>query len=244
VTGLLALHGGGEYVTGDEGSMDALVRAATEAAATDGPGTTPRIVIVPTAAARQRPDAAARTGEQSFAAAARRAGVTVEIGIAGIVARPDAMDPRLVEPLAAAHLIHLPGGDPDLIPAILRDSPAWAAMCRAYDCAAVLAGASAGAMALGPWTWTPHGGVPGLGRVPGVVVVPHVDARSWPDIARRWGAALPAGQHALGLGERTAVIIEPGRPWRVVGEGEVRWLPSGTPPDSPLVLVDGGEFTP
>jgi cyanophycinase-like exopeptidase len=217
VTGLLALHGGGEYVTGDEGSMDALVRAATEAAATDGPGTTPRIVIVPTAAARQRPDAAARTGEQSFAAAARRAGVTVEIGIAGIVARPDAMDPRLVEPLAAAHLIHLPGGDPDLIPAILRDSPAWAAMCRAYDRAAVLAGASAGAMALAARCWTPRGPVDGLGLLPGFAVLPH----DGPGRLDRWRSAM-SGVAWLGIGEQTLVIGRPGGPWTVRGRGRVR----------------------
>jgi cyanophycinase-like exopeptidase len=217
VTGLLALHGGGEYVTGDEGSMDALVRAATEAAATDGPGTTPRIVIVPTAAARQRPDAAARTGEQSFAAAARRAGVTVEIGIAGIVARPDAMDPRLVEPLAAAHLIHLPGGDPDLIPAILRDSPAWAAMCRAYDCAAVLAGASAGAMALAARCWTPRGPVDGLGLLPGFAVLPH----DGPGRLDRWRSAM-SGVAWLGIGEQTLVIGRPGGPCTVRGRGRVR----------------------
>ena len=127
MTGLLALHGGGEYVKGDEAAMDALLAAAVEAAAHDGAGTVPRIVIVPTAAARQRPELAASHGERAFAAAATRARVSVEIGVAGILTRGDAADPRIVEPLASAHLVHLPGGDPDLIPATLRDSPAWAA---------------------------------------------------------------------------------------------------------------------
>jgi cyanophycinase len=238
VTGPIALHGGGEYLAGDERVIAALLDLVPDT------GRAVRIAVVPTAAARGRPDLAGGNGVAAFQRVAAAAGRAVEAAIVPVVDAASAADPALADRLRDADLIAFPGGDPDLIPTLLRGSAAWSAITEALDRGALLAGASAGAMALGPWTWTPHGGVHGLGLVPGVVVVPHVDARSWPDIARRWGAALPAGLHALGLGERTAVIIEPGRPWRVVGEGEVRWLPSGTPPDSPLVLVDGGEFTP
>src|SRR6188508_1490557 len=106
MTGLLALHGGGEYVSGDEAAMDALLAAAVAAAAREGQGVVPRIVLVPTAAARQRPQAAASHGERAFAAAAARAGVPVEIGVAGILSQADAADPRAVSPLASAHLVH------------------------------------------------------------------------------------------------------------------------------------------
>ena len=85
-------------------------------------------------------------------------------------------------------------------------------------------------MALAPWTWTPAGGVEGLGIVPGLVVVPHADASSWDATVERFGASAPAGLGGLGLAERTAAITDdpttdPVR-WRVVGEGEVRWLAS------------------
>ena len=73
--------------------MDALLAAAVDAAAREGAGTVPRIVIVPTAAARQRPELAASHGERAFAAAASRARVTVEIGVAGILTRGDAGGP-------------------------------------------------------------------------------------------------------------------------------------------------------
>lgn len=219
MTGRLALHGGGEYVGGDESSMDVLVRAAVEAAATDGTGTVPRVLVVPTAAARQRPEAAARNGERAFAAAARRASVTVEIGVVGIVSRADAMDPRLIEPLARAHVIHFPGGDPDLIPAILHDSPAWAAMRRAYDGSAVLAGASAGAMALAGTCWTPDGPVEGLGLLPGFAVLPH----DGPGRLDRWRSTAP-GVRWLAIGEQTLVIGRPGSSWAVSGRGRVRVL--------------------
>ena len=84
-------------------------------------------------------------------------------------------------------------------------------------------------MALAPWTWTPGGGVDGLGIVPGLVVVPHADAGSWEATIERFAAMAPAGLGFLGLAERTAAITsDPTRDpvrWQVVGEGEVRWLP-------------------
>src|SRR5689334_11416013 len=217
MTGRIALHGGGEYVSGDEAAMDALMAAAAEASRAEAPGTAPRIVIAPAAAARQRPEAAARNGERAFAAAARRAGTAVEIAVAGIVSRGDAMDPRLVEPLAAAHLIHMPGGDPDLIPDILRDSAAWASMRRGYGGSTILAGASAGAMALAGSCWTPRGPVEGLGLLPGFAVLPH----DGPGRLDRWRTALP-GVTWLGIGEQTLLIGRPGGTWTVAGRGRVR----------------------
>jgi cyanophycinase-like exopeptidase len=217
VTGLLGLHGGGEYASGDEAAMDALVAGAIEAANVEGAGIVPRIVIVPTAAARQRPELAATHGERAFAGAAARAGVTVEIGVAGILTRGDAADPRNVAPLASAHLVHLPGGDPDLIPATVRGSPAWEAIRRAYDDGAVIAGASAGAMALAGRCWTPAGPVDGLGLLPGYAVLPH----DGPGRLDRWRAGLD-GVAWLALAEQTLVMGRPGRPWTVAGRGAAR----------------------
>ena len=88
---------------------------------------------------------------------------------------PPPGDPDLVAGFVAADLVHLPGGDPDLIPAILAGTAALAAIRHAWERGAVLAGASAGAMALAEWTWTPRGGMHGLGFVRGLAVVPHYD---------------------------------------------------------------------
>ncbi len=233
MTGLVALHGGGEYVNGDEAAMDALLAAAVEAAARDGAGTVPRIVIVPTAAARQRPELAAAHGERAFAGAASRSRVSIEIGVVGIVARGDAADPRAVEPLAAAHLIHLPGGDPDLIPATLRDTPAWAAIRQAYAGSAVIAGASAGAMALAERCWTPSGPVDGLGLVPGYAVLPH----DGPGRLDRWRSALDDVRW-LGLAEQTLVHGRPGGSWTVAGRGRARVL---APDGSEIASAGPGE---
>ena len=233
MTGLLGLHGGGEYVTGDEAAVDALLAAAVEAAGREGIGTAPRVVIVPTAAARQRPALAASHGERAFAAAAARARASVEIGVVGLLTRGDAADPRIVEPLAAAHLVHLPGGDPDLIPTTLRDSPAWAAIRQAFDGGAVIAGASAGAMALAGRCWTPSGAIDGLGLLPGYAVLPH----DGPGRLDRWRGTLPDVTW-LGLAEQTLVLGPPGGTWMVVGRGRARVLaPDGTE----LATVGPGE---
>ena len=71
--GPIALHGGGEYVAGDEAAMDALLAAARVPAG----DLDPVIAIVPTAAARQRPDVAVEHGERAFRSAAARAGIGV-----------------------------------------------------------------------------------------------------------------------------------------------------------------------
>jgi len=197
--------------------MDALVAAAVEAAAGGG---VVRIVLVPTAAARQRPAAAVAHGERAFRAAAARARVLVDVEAALVVDAASAADPANVGLLEGAHLVHLPGGDPDLIPSVLRGSPAWAAILRAHAAGACVAGASAGAMALGDRLWTPRGAAEGLGLVPATAVLPHFDARrlaSWrrsvdPESRLAW----------VGLDEQTLVIGRPGEPWLVAGAGRAR----------------------
>jgi cyanophycinase-like exopeptidase len=219
--GLLGLHGGGEYAAGDEAALDALIAAAAEAAAAQAPDVVPRVVIVPTAAARQRPDVAARHGERAVAAAAARAAVVVEITVATILTREDAADPDLVATLASAHLVHLPGGDPDLIPHVFRSTPAWNGMLRASARGAVLAGASAGAMAMAERCWTPGGLIDGLGVVPGLAILPHYA----PGRLERWRGTEPAaGVRWLGIDEQTLVLGRPGEAWRVAGRGSAHLL--------------------
>jgi cyanophycinase len=257
MTGPIGLHGGGEYLAGDERFLDALLEAADvarrlrvatgAAVAVPGgdmaasldvsghlfePAVAPiRIVILPTAAGRGRPDRAASIGRAAFerraVATARRA----VIEVARVVDAASAVDPAAVERLANADLIHLPGGDPDLVPGTLTGSPALAAIEKAWQRGAVIAGASAGAMGLAEWTWTPDGGIHGLGLVRGLAVVPHYD-----DIRRTaWQDTLdglaPGGIGYLGLDERTGVICRQigadARDGQVAGAGAAYWFARG-----------------
>jgi len=237
VTGRLALHGGGEFLPGDEAFLDALLGAVP---ARPGANGKLRAIVVPTAAARGRPDLAASNGVAALERRAAAAGIALSASVARVVDGGSAADERTAAEIAAADLVYLPGGDPDLIPAILGGSAAGRAMRDAWARGATIAGASAGAMALAEWTWTPGGGVAGLGYVPGVAVVPHFDEarrREWQASAERIG---PRGVGYLGLDERTGVISSPdtdGADWLVAGEGAAHWFALGT--STPVVASDG-----
>ena len=244
--GPVALHGGGEFLPGDEPFLRALLdAAAVQADARGGPDEPIRVVVVPTAAARHNPDAASRFGTSAFQRVAD-GGRAVRIETARVVDGVSAEDPVTVERLSDADLIYLPGGDPDLIPALLPASAAWRAMVAAHRRGAVLAGASAGAMGLCQLTWTPTGIRIGLGVVRGLVVFPHADAERWADRTAWFDMAASARVGVLGIGERTGVISTATpdghgngttATWQVIGEREVRWLPPGS--REPSILVDG-----
>ena len=227
MSGPVVLHGGGEYEAGDEACVSAVLALG---AARAGAGRAIRVVVVPTATARWSPERSAAHGVAAFRRVAEREGLAVEADAALIVDAESAADAVLAERLAAADIVAFPGGDPDVIVSVMPGSRAWTAVEEARVTGAVLTGASAGAMALAPWTWTPGGGVTGLGLVPGLLVVPHADAGSWDATIERFGKTAPAGLGALGLAERTAAVtLDPTTnpvTWQVVGEGEVRWLAS------------------
>ncbi len=201
--------------------MDALLAVARTAA----DDLDPVLVIVPTAAARQRPDLAVEHGERAFRSAATRAGIGVRLETARILTREDAADPEQVGRLEAAHLIHFPGGDPDLIPAVLRDTPAWSAILSSLERGSCLAGASAGAMALGERVWTARGGVAGLGLLAGMAIIPHYS----PGRIGEWRRAVEDGAPLrwIGLDEQTVVIGRPGERWTVAGRGRAHVIPPG-----------------
>jgi len=240
MSGPIGLHGGGEYQPGDEPFLDAMIAAARRAAAarsTNGhaphePEPAPvRIVILPTAAARGRPDRAAAMGITALKDRADPRDPPIRIDVAAIVDSASAGEPANVELLESADLIHLPGGDPDLIPVILAGTEALTAIEAARRRGAVVAGASAGGMALAEWSWTPAGGIHGLGFVGGLAVVPHYD-----DVRRTaWQEALdrlaPGGIGYLGLDERTGAMsggdTPGGRRWHVSGPGAAYWFPRG-----------------
>jgi cyanophycinase-like exopeptidase len=240
--GPVALHGGGEFLRGDEASLRAMLDLAPRA------GDVVRVAVVPTAAARGRPALAATNGVEAFRRVAADAGIPILAEAVPVVDAASAGDPSLAERLATSTLIHLPGGDPDLIPTLYPGTAAWAAMEHARAGGAVLAGASAGAMALAAWTWTPAGGIPGLGVVPGLGVAPHADATSWNQVVARYGAGVPPDLGFIGLSEQTAVIVPTiaGEPWRVVGSGEVRWLSAAARAagEPPMVARDGDTIEP
>jgi cyanophycinase-like exopeptidase len=242
--GPIGLHGGGELMPGDEPFLRAILALAAVPAEARAVGCVPaspdatdpsvrRVVILPTAAAAERPELAVDHARDAFERVAAELGIAVRVTSAMVVDAASAGDPRWTSALTGADLVYLPGGDPGRIPAVVRGSLALRAILGARARGAGVAGASAGALALASWTWARRGGIEGLGLVRGLVVVPHAErfaaaAGDW----RAWlGPALPPSLGILALDERTGVVsgesARRGRLWRVAGPGRAAWLAPG-----------------
>jgi cyanophycinase len=214
VAGPLALVGGDELNPGNEPHDRLLVEAAG-----DGPA-----YVLATAAAGQRPDLAVSHARTWFGA------LGLEVVELPAVRREDVHDPERATLARAGRFFYLVGGDPRLVPATLAGSPLWEAVLAAWRAGAALAGSSAGAMAMAEWTLLPGSGgrrfTEGLGLVPGVAVVPHMDTfgRTWVEGAL---ADRPLDDIVLlGLEERTAAVWQGGR-WRAMGAGAVSVIDRG-----------------
>jgi hypothetical protein len=258
VTGPLALHGGGEFLPGDEPFLRRLLaisveravsRRAGEAAdaAEEGAakGASPdglEIEVVTTALARHRPALAFAFGSAVLERLAAEGPMPARVRHAEVVEAASAADMSIAVRLAAADLVYLPGGDPDAVVEILARTPALRGIETARARGGVVAGASAGAMAFGAMLWTREGIVPGFGWAGPIVVVPHATAQR--TFAMRGHLATVAGGQGLGvlgLAERAGVIGEPGS-WEVVGAGGAWWL--GPKDQAPARLEDGETLRP
>ncbi|HEX6488306.1 MAG TPA: Type 1 glutamine amidotransferase-like domain-containing protein, partial [Candidatus Dormibacteraeota bacterium] len=185
------------------------------AAAADGPA-----FILPTAAARSRPDLTVATAQRWFA------GLGLEIKGLMVLKRTDANSRELAAEAATGGLFYLAGGDPGHLARTLGGTRVWEAIRRRWLDGAALAGSSAGAMALCEWTliragWpnrTQRKEETALAVVPGTAVLPHYETfgQRWVPSAR---SALP-GAVLLGIDERSAAVWN-GSGWAAVGPGRV-----------------------
>lgn len=213
MAGPLALVGGDELNPGNEPQDELLSSAAR-----DG-----RAFVVATAAARHRPELAVAHAHGWF----ERFGLDVqELPIRTV---RQARSAEVVALASDGRFFYLVGGDPGIVPEVLRDSPAWEAILAAWRSGAALAGSSAGAMAMGQWTLI-RGRFPGdhrreyrnaLGLVPGVAVLPHFGS-----FGRKWVASALAGRPTddvvlLGVDERAAAVWSDDGVWRAMGDGGV-----------------------
>jgi len=210
--GFLALIGGDEFKSGNEAQDRLLVQHRRP-----GPA-----YILPTAAARQRPDLAVATAQRWFKS------LGLEVVELPVLKRSDASAARNVELAEQGGLFYLTGGDPGLVVDVLRDSPVWHAIAAAWRRGAALAGSSAGAMAFGEWTlirkaYPGHAErrcKPALDLVPRVAVAPHFET-----FGHRWVDSVlaePPTEDAviLGVDERSAAVWD-GRGWTAHGPGNV-----------------------
>lgn len=198
--GPLALVGGGEWQDGVEVDATLLAGAGGE------------VVVLPTAAAYEQPARAVATAQRWFAA------LGASVRPCMVLTRADAGDPDLAATVRAARFVYLSGGSPLHLRSVLKDSAVLHALRHAWHHGAVVAGSSAGAMALTDPMVDPRGGAltVGLGLVRDVAVVPHytgeVDAQ-----LRRTLALAPASCAVVAVPAQCAIVREPDGIWRSDG---------------------------
>lgn len=205
MTGALALVGGAEWTDGCD--FDAELLAASG-------GT--EVVVLPTAAAFERPDKAVEHATAWFA----RIGGSVT-GL-HVLQRADAHDPAHVDAVRAARFLYLSGGSPLHLRSVIKRTPLWDALVDAWSDGAVVAGSSAGAMVLCDPMVDPRGGAftVGLGLVANLAVLAHAEV----DVLAHHKRTFELADRELMLAavpERTALIRDPDGAWRSAGAGTV-----------------------
>jgi len=211
--GPLALVGGGEWTPG--ASFDAeLVRAGG-----------PEVLILPTAAAYQRPERAVARAEEYFAGLGARARGLM------VLSRRDAQDPEAASAVARSRFVYLSGGSALHLRSVLKGSAVWSALLEAWESGAVVAASSAGAMVLTDPMVDPRGGAftLGLGLVEQLAVIPHYGAPGDEKVHRRTLALAAPGLPVACIPERSALIRWPGGTWVSAGESEVQVFVDGAP---------------
>jgi len=205
--GLIALVGGNEFRPDCVPMDEALLRLSQR--------TTPRVVIVPTAAAHQSPRLAAENGMRYFAA------LGAATDAAMVLTRSDAENADLALQLASADIVYLTGGDPRHLLDTLADSIVWEAIVAVAERGGMVAGSSAGAMVLGGWIRRGHTEwIPALGLAGHVAALPHHEHAAPSNVAPL-RAALDPTAAILGIPTATACVSEDGNVWQVLGAGAV-----------------------
>ena len=238
--GAIALAGSGEY-------LDFMNTTDTYLLKTLGDISNARVVLLPTASGLEPngPDYWNELGIIHF----KKLGVK-DIRATRIIDRASAADPNQLDLLRDADLYYLSGGNPQHTIDTLRNSPALEIIKAAYEQGAVLAGCSAGAMALSGYTLALRqmlagekaGWTESLGIVPRIVVFPHFDRMaSFIDqvVFQELLYTLPPDCIALGIDENTALVrIEANGTtgngsssrWQVMGQQTVKVFEKGMAP--------------
>jgi cyanophycinase-like exopeptidase len=219
--GSVALVGAGEF-------QDQMAEFDRDLLASTGRAR-PRVVILPTASA---PD-----GEAIFQGWADRgvehfSALGAEVEPVLVRTAAEGFDAAALQAIGESDLVYLSGGNPRHLGTVLGASPLGAALAAANARGAIIAGCSAGAMAIVgrcmdfravprlriplpfPIRWRP-----GLGLVDGVAVLPHYNAFPEP-LSACIALQAPRGGVVLGIDEDTAVVGRNGA-WQVHGAGRV-----------------------
>jgi cyanophycinase len=210
-TGLLALTGGDDWGASSDYDAELLESSGAD-----------EVLVLPTAAAYERPSKIVACVEDHFSALGARVRPLMVMGHA------DANEQANADLVRDAHFIYISDGSPLHLLSVLKSSLVFEALAKAWRLGAVIVGSCAGAMVLVDPMVDPRGGAftVGLGLVEQLAVVPHHDAASSHQLWRTLELA-PPGLPVAGIPERTALIRNPDGSWRSAGEKQVTIYTNG-----------------
>ena len=205
--GQIALVGGDEFRSGCEEMDRQIIRASGKEPA--------KIVGVPTAAG-SGPAKAANDGTSYFGALGGDSDKLM------LLERRQAEDQIFFAPATLADVVYFTGGSPEHLLETVKHTEFFSALMELVDAGGVLAGSSAGAMAMGSMMRRPRAGgwVESLGVVADVAVLPHHEKRDQAETSKDLQESAPTGLTFLGIDAQTGVLGIPDN-WRVVGSGRV-----------------------
>lgn len=214
--GLIALVGSGEYLP----VMEDVDRHLLQSLNLNG--RKPRVVCLPTAAGREGDGSVDRWSSMGVTHFEK---LGAEARALPIIDRQSADDPRWESFLENADLIYFSGGDPGHLHQTMNGSRAWNAAQRAWECGAVYAGCSAGAMILAKRMprFRLAQTQKGFGIVPAEFIIPHFDAipAMFKPIVLALMGRLKADERMIGVDEDTALVGTLGGEWKVMGQSRV-----------------------
>jgi cyanophycinase len=207
--GTAALVGAGEYLPEILAVDKKLLERITGTA---------RVAVLPTASAPDGdgvPEHWVSMGVEHFA----QLGITAEPIM--LLDRTDAENADIAARIASANFIYFSGGKPRYLLETLQGTLSWRAIQDVYSAGGIIAGCSAGAMALGgeifdfPQVWHT---IPALGLVPGIAVIPHFD--ELPSLMVHTITRGKRKMTVVGIDGKTA-LVGSDHQWTVYGRGGV-----------------------
>jgi cyanophycinase len=211
--GPLVLVGGDEWGGGCR-ELDAELLAASGAK---------EVVVLPTAAAYERPEHVAAAAAAWFEA------LGAKVRVLEVYGRVDAEQAAVAETVRKARYVHVADGSPLHLRSVLKDSALFEGMLAAWAGGAVLSASGAGATLLGDPMVDPRGGAytVGLGVVRNLAVFPYHGTAA-DHLRQRSIELVPPSATLVGVDADTALVLEDGA-WRVAGAGSVTVYGSGAP---------------
>ena len=188
-----ALIGGGEF----HKSCTELDLAILAVCASDSP----RIAIVPTAAANERPELAANNGVQHFTA---RGATAFPIYV---LTQKDASDDSMAAQIGNSDVVYLTGGDPGHLVDVMIGSLFLETIRTHASRGLVLAGSSAGAMAMGSkmrYRNTSNA----FGILSNTIIIPHHENRNPKETYGQVKELTEAGITIFGIDTSTGVVSD------------------------------------